>query len=213
MQTSESIKNLAAGLLEFHKQVGKISKDATNPFFSSTYSSLSNILDAISAPLQNSGLSLVQFPEGENGLTTRLVHVSGEWMESNYVMKPVKDTPQDRGSAITYQRRYAIGAILSLNICEDDDANAATHGYSNPQQAATQIANKVENKNGNANGNGADNKPWLNKWTDKARIAETPEWGRVLTALSEGKATVADVEKKYKVSKDLKEELKAFEKK
>jgi hypothetical protein len=30
------------------------------------------------------------------------------------------------GSAITYQRRYALGAILCLNIDEDDDAERAS---------------------------------------------------------------------------------------
>jgi hypothetical protein len=30
------------------------------------------------------------------------------------------------GSAITYQRRYALGAILNLNIDEDDDGNQAS---------------------------------------------------------------------------------------
>jgi hypothetical protein len=126
MQTSESIKAIAAALVSFHKEVGKIGKDSKNPFFKSSYASLSNILDGINEPLVNNGLSIVQFPEGDNGLTTRLCHSSGEWMESTYSMKPAKDDPQGRGSAITYQRRYAIGAILSLNIDADDDGNAAS---------------------------------------------------------------------------------------
>jgi hypothetical protein len=126
MQTSESIKSIAAALIGFHKEVGKIGKDSKNPFFKSSYASLSNILDGINEPLVNNGLSIVQFPEGDNGLTTRLCHSSGEWMESTYSMKPAKDDPQGRGSAITYQRRYAIGAILSLNIDADDDGNQAS---------------------------------------------------------------------------------------
>lgn len=126
MQTSESIKEISKALIGFHKEVGKISKDSTNPFFKSKYASLSNILDGINEPLNNNGLSIIQFPEGENGLTTRLLHLSGEWMEATYVMKSIKDTPQDRGSAMTYQRRYAVGAVLSLNIDEDDDGNKAS---------------------------------------------------------------------------------------
>lgn len=126
MQTSPEIKQIAAALVGFHKEVGKISKDSTNPFFKSKYASLSNILDGISEPLNSNGLTIVQFPENETGLTTRLIHVSGEWMESTYHMKSTKDTPQDKGSAMTYQRRYAIGAILSLNIDEDDDGNKAS---------------------------------------------------------------------------------------
>jgi hypothetical protein len=43
-------------------------------------------------------------------------------------MQPVKHSPQDAGSVITYQRRYAIGAILNLNIDEDDDGNKASQG-------------------------------------------------------------------------------------
>lgn len=126
MNTSESIKSIAAALVAFHQEVGKIPKDAKNPFFKSRYASLSGILEVISEPLTNNGLSLVQFPEGENGLTTRLCHQSGEWMEATYSMRPAKDDPQGRGSALTYQRRYAVGAILSLNIDEDDDGNAAS---------------------------------------------------------------------------------------
>jgi hypothetical protein len=143
MTTSESIKSISTALVAFHKEVGKIAKGSTNPFFKSKYASLSDILDAISEPLVNSGLSVVQFPEGENVLTTRLVHISGEWMEAAYSMKPVKDTPQDRGSAITYQRRYAIGAILSLNIDEDDDANrASARAYVNASNKAVPAASK-----------------------------------------------------------------------
>ena len=126
MNTSESIKEIAKALVGFHKEVGKIAKDAKNPFFKSSYASLSNILDGISEPLNNNGLSVVQFPDGDYGLTTRLIHTSGEWMESTYQMKSTKDTPQDRGSAMTYQRRYALGAVLSLNIDEDDDGNASS---------------------------------------------------------------------------------------
>jgi hypothetical protein len=41
-------------------------------------------------------------------------------------MNPTKDTPQEAGSVITYQRRYALGAALGLDIDEDDDANAVS---------------------------------------------------------------------------------------
>lgn len=126
MQTSQIITELAKALVGFHKEVSKVSKDSTNPFFKSKYASLSTILETINAPLINNGLSIVQFPEGEISLVTRIIHVSGEWMEATYQMKSTKETPQDRGSAITYQRRYAIGAILSLNIDEDDDGNKAS---------------------------------------------------------------------------------------
>lgn len=202
MTTSETIKNIAAALVEFHKAVGKISKDATNPFFRSTYCSLPNLLDAINAPMVSNGLSIVQFPEGENGLTTRIMHVSGEWMESNYVMKPVKDTPQDRGSAITYQRRYAIGAILSLNIDDDDDANLATHGASTPQQAATKAEKVANQQDLDPNGNP---KKWLNHGTK--------EYDATVKKLEDGNTSLATVALYFKLNKEVRAELQQYEKK
>src|SRR5438045_1613399 len=107
MQKSESIKNLAGALLAFQLKADKISKDARNPFFKSKYASLSHILESIQIPLAESGLAFSQFPTNENGLTTILMHAeSGEFIMSEYSMRPSKDDPQGRGSSITYQRRY-----------------------------------------------------------------------------------------------------------
>jgi hypothetical protein len=77
----------------------------------------------VRVPLINNGLSVVQFPKGKCELETMLMHISGEWMSETFEMKPIKDDPQGAGSVITYQRRYALGAILSLNIDIDDDGN------------------------------------------------------------------------------------------
>lgn len=135
MEKSESIKNLATALVKFNGLVGKVSKDSTNPFFRSKYAALPDILSAIHIPLQESGLTINQFPSGSHGLTTILIHAdSGEYMMDTYEMKPTKDDPQGVGSCITYQRRYAVGAILSLNIDEDDDGNkASTPNSEQPQ--------------------------------------------------------------------------------
>ena len=177
MQKSESIKAIAAALITFHLKVENIKKDSTNPFFKSKYASLSNILDAISTPLEESGLSFVQFPTGDSGLTTILMHSeSGEYLEADYTMKAAKDDPQGRGSAITYQRRYALSAILGLNIDEDDDANHATHGGSTPDKAA------------------ANNKVWLNK--------NTPQFDGAVAKLKAGTTTIAKIREVMGVSKE-----------
>jgi len=126
MRKSESIKELAKALLKFQTNCNKIYKESTNPFYGKKYASLSNILEAIREPLEQSGLSFAQFPD-ETSLTTILMHGnSGEWMEASYVIDSTKKDPQSIGSAITYARRYALGAILGLNIDVDDDGNAAS---------------------------------------------------------------------------------------
>lgn len=130
-ETSESTVNIAKAMVEFSKAIGVISKDAKNPFFRSDYAPLPTILKDIKDPMQKAGLSLNHFPVGDNCLVSRLSHTSGEYYQSMYFMKAVKDTPQDRGSVITYQMRYAVGALLGLAIDKDDDGNKGTHATNN----------------------------------------------------------------------------------
>jgi hypothetical protein len=176
MKKSESIKNISTALAVFHIKMDVIKKDAKNPFFKSTYASLSNILDAIKIPLAESDLSFSQHPMGENGMSTILMHKSGEWLGSHFTMKPVKNDPQGIGSCITYMRRYALAAILGLNIDEDDDGNSAS-GNNNP---AKQDSSKEL--------------PWLNK--------DTKEFTSVLAYLIDN-GTMDKVRLKYKVSKEV----------
>lgn len=188
MEKSESIKNLAQALVKFQSLVGIIPKDSKNPFFKSAYAALPDILGAIHQPLIESGLTVNQFPTGNNGLTTIIIHSdSGEFMLDTYFMAPTKNDPQGIGSCITYQRRYAIGAVLSLNIDEDDDGNAG----SKKPDAKTETKAKETPK--------PIEHPPLIKNTDK--------WKAVVTALTDKVGTIEQVRTKYTVSAELEKEL------
>jgi hypothetical protein len=55
------------------------------------------------------------------------MHTSGEYFQAEFEIAPAKNDPQGVGSAITYQKRYALAAVLGLKIQdEDDDGNAAS---------------------------------------------------------------------------------------
>ena len=140
MTTSPSITNLTQGLAKFHAMVGRISKDAKNPFFKSNYASLPHIITEIAEPLEKAGLVLSQFPNGD-GLTTMVIHAeSGEFISATYTLQVVRQNdPQAQGSAISYARRYAITSILNLAI-SDDDAEAATRPVRQAQQATAPVA-------------------------------------------------------------------------
>ena len=135
MERSESIKELSKALVEFHKKVGKVIKDAKG--YNYRYATLSNILDVIQDPLNECGLSIIQLPQGDHELVTILTHISGEFISNTSRMTPKQDDPQGRGSCITYQRRYSIGAVLCINI-DDDDDGAAACGIKQPQQQPQQ---------------------------------------------------------------------------
>src|SRR5271169_2681095 len=125
MQQSTEIKNLADALTKFQKDVENVPKDAVNPFFKSKYASLENVIATVRPHMAKHGLSFSQFPDGD-GLTTVLMHSSGEWLQATSKMTPKDATPQGQGSAITYLRRYALSAVLGLATEDDDDGNAAS---------------------------------------------------------------------------------------
>jgi len=123
------MKEIAAALFKFQQEVGKVKKDATNPFFKSKYATLSNVLDVIREPLNKCNLVVTQSPFGgdEPTLSTKIIHAeSGEYILSDYPLMLVKNDPQSMGSAITYARRYALVSMLCLDVDDDDDGNAAT---------------------------------------------------------------------------------------
>lgn len=162
MEKSESIKSIGKALGIFHTKVAKIPKTDENPFFKSKYAGLPSILEAIQKPLEESGLCFTQMPDGD-GLTTLLIHSeSGEYLQSTYKMAPVKIDPQSLGSAITYARRYALGAILGLNIDTDDDGNGASQPQAPKQQPAPQ---------------GAKPTTWLNLFNKDGSVNETVRVG------------------------------------
>ncbi len=126
MTKSETITNIAKALVNFQKEVPAVKKGADNPFFKSKYADISSILEVIREPLAKNELSFAQFPSGDGGLTTILMHTSGEWIEETFLMRPVDTKPQTYGSMITYMRRYALGAVLGIATEIDDDGNEAS---------------------------------------------------------------------------------------
>lgn len=185
MERSESIKEIGKALGLFHTKVAKIPKSDNNPFFKSKYAALPSILDAIQIPLEESGLVFTQLPDGEF-LTTLLIHFeSGEFISSSYKMNPIKTDPQSIGSAITYARRYALGAILGLNIDEDDDGNKASQPAQQNQQIPPVPATV--------------DLPWLNL-LDKDGNPKEKVLARLQQIFGEGQS-VDDLKKSVKISK------------
>tara|TARA_R100001244_G_scaffold86874_1_gene66599 strand:+ start:429 stop:1025 length:597 start_codon:yes stop_codon:yes gene_type:complete len=132
MQSSNEINELAKALCSSQKVMSGASKDSTNPFFKSKYSDLSSVIRTIKQPFADNGLSYSQHPissDGMVGVTTILMHTSGQWQSSDFMLKPVKADPQSAGSCLTYCRRYTLMALAGIPS-EDDDANLATRTVS-----------------------------------------------------------------------------------
>lgn len=136
MITSELIDELAAALCKAQAVMGGALKDSANPFFKSKYADLESVWSACRQALTNNGLSVVQGTDGTDvnvGVSTRLIHVSGQWIESTVWMTPKDGSPQAVGSAITYARRYGLAAMTGI-YQTDDDAESAQGRIVKPMQ-------------------------------------------------------------------------------
>lgn len=128
MEKSSSIIEIAKALHLAQGEMSGAKKGAANPFFKSKYADMNSVVDAVREPFCNNGLSYSQFPiyqDGFAGVTTILMHISGEWLQDSLVLPVVKKDPQAVGSAITYARRYALQSIAGIPS-EDDDGHAAS---------------------------------------------------------------------------------------
>jgi len=131
MKSSESINELATALCAAQSQMGGAVKDSANPFFKSSYADLTSVIKAIKQPFADNGLSYTQFPVNDDsgvGVSTRLMHISGQWLEMEYTLPTVKKDPQAAGSAITYARRYALQSIAGIPTADDDAESAMLRG-------------------------------------------------------------------------------------
>jgi hypothetical protein len=136
-RTSESIATLAVALLAAQQKMENVDFDSTNPHFKNQYAGLPGVLAEVKAKLNANDIAVLQFPteapEGHLGLTTRLQHKGGEFIEATAIVPLPKSDPQGFGSAMTYTRRYALLSITGLVGEKDDDANAASNARPNAE--------------------------------------------------------------------------------
>lgn len=132
---SESIVKLMPALLKAQKAIASVKKDSKNPHLKNNYASIEAVIDAIKSALNDNDIVFIQPLDVVNGatvVTTRLIHVSGEYLQGSLLLSLPKDKdgrdktdPQSVGSAITYARRYSLCSLLGLSQ-EDDDGNAVS---------------------------------------------------------------------------------------
>jgi hypothetical protein len=131
IRTSDDITLLAVALVAAQAVMPDVPKGSLGQIGQAKvpYSNLGDVLETVRPVLHEHGLAFIQFPgNGDNGMTqvtTRLVHVSGQWMEGTVSMPSGGNGAQGVGSAITYARRYSLMSVLGL-ASEDDDGKAAS---------------------------------------------------------------------------------------
>lgn len=107
------------------------------------YAPLDAIIKVTRPILAKHGLAVSQLinrAEGATIVVTRLMHTSGESIESSTPVIQIGAGPQAFGSALTYSRRYSYCAILCIQAEDDDDANVAEGNVLTPHAPAARPA-------------------------------------------------------------------------
>ncbi len=137
MKTSENINDIAAALTKAQTLFTQPKKSKTNPHFKNRYAELVDVIEATKEGLSKCDLSIVQGVE-DLKLKTRVLHKSGQWIETETPLFLDKQNMQGVGSSLTYARRYALSAILNVSSDEDDDGELASK--KNDQLPSKQLA-------------------------------------------------------------------------
>lgn len=173
MKTSETITKVSASLYVVSTKLKGVFKNASTGRFGG-YANLESIITGVAPFLNEAELCCLQggrasMVPGEMIVTTRILHTSGEWIETEVIMPPSSDAIKKNAchayaSAYTYGRRVGLMAALNLyptddasDIARDDDGftsdnvnpegvttNKTKHGIKPPQQVEEQTDDQID---------------------------------------------------------------------
>ncbi len=152
---SESFREIATALAAAQVKMQNATANQANPDFAgSKYADLAAVRNACIPVLAENGIATTQVIGRDDDnllvLKTTLLHRSGEWIESHFPLpeKLLPNEPQSFGSALSYARRYSLGAICGIATDHDDDGNIAVVGLNmkpgETHQEATQRMKPAE---------------------------------------------------------------------
>lgn len=185
---------LATALAKAQSEMSNAAFNKVNPHFKNKYADLAAIRDAVMPALNKHGLALVQMTaihDGAMTLVTRILHESGEIIESQYPL-PMAARPQELGSALTYARRYSMAAICGIAAEEDDDGNTAEEGAKKSGMAPKPAMRAPVSPPPTAAPSGAPR--LIEVTTDVEGSHMWADWGKSMAAAIKGAASAADVD-------------------
>lgn len=138
VSTSPRFDKIIGALAKAQGEIENATKDSKNPHFQSKYADLASGFNAIRKAFSDNGIAYTQTIKASavaNELTlyTRLWH-GDQWLQTEWPGMKMGGTPQQRGSDLTYAKRYSLFAIAGL-AGEDDDGNEASNRAPARQEA------------------------------------------------------------------------------
>ena len=189
MATAKTKKpNIYKALMDFRSKVDSVERTSKNEFLNYHYANINNIIDTIKPVLYELGMGYaqtVQYVDGIDILNTKvfLVDYPEEYIESNIRLIMTKEDCQQLGAAITYNRRYSLISIFSLEVEDDDGERAVKTKPKTPTQSWNEHINEIKAKIDRAKKDGDLEQAtkiweWLEEKTldDNGKLMETSKY-------------------------------------
>jgi len=135
MNQSADIDKLVEALAKAQSEMTNPVFDRKNPHFNSRYASEAAIMDAVRGPLSKNGLALTH--QTVNGVLITKLMCGNQWLATEWALTVASGKPQERGSELTYGRRYNICGLVGVVGDTDDDAETAS-------KAPTRVIERVK---------------------------------------------------------------------
>lgn len=116
---------LTEKLLKIQGAEFRVDKDGKNPHFKSSYVTLDNLLSVL-LPIATELKIAITHYVSDKKLITQVINTEEE---NDFIVSefPIyQEDPQKIGSAITYAKRYNLGAIFNIITEIDDDGNSVS---------------------------------------------------------------------------------------
>ena len=133
-------KNLAQKLSRLISSLDKLRKNKKNPFYNSNYTEINQILAQVKPQSAECGLTILQPIINDQVVTVIMDNDTGEIFPNFNETENMKglsiksEKPQDKGSEVTYYRRYGLQSLLALEAV-DDDANSTVKRQPNNKRS------------------------------------------------------------------------------
>ena len=141
MNSSESIENLAPALIAAQREFSHVGKGGRNEYDRYDYATLEDYVDAIKHVLTRHDLAVTSSVESTERLddrttkrggteyavqvrgTIRVIHASGEWIESSFCGEGQDRADKAIYKAITGGRKYGLASLFNLATSDDPETD------------------------------------------------------------------------------------------
>lgn len=134
MQTSTETDKIYPAIIELQRELMPVVRDKTVSVTHKTggrhtfkYAPLDTIMETLKPLFGKNGLGSVQ-AVNQDVLTTRIIHSSGQWVQSDTHLNREHASMQGFGAEVTYKRRYALSALIGIVPDEDTDVSTLPSG-------------------------------------------------------------------------------------